>query len=187
LEAPASCYLKGYWQSPKYFASVESYIRQDIVVKEPLAGVNFEIAERIVDSQSVSLHVRRGDYATNPVTQNYHGTCGPEYYESAQRALLEQLGSIELFVFSDDPDWVEHNLRFLAPATMMQHNGPSRDYEDLRLLSLCRHHIIANSTFSWWGAWLCANPTKSVIAPKNWFRGAGLSANDLLPNSWIRI
>jgi hypothetical protein len=187
LKAPSCCYLQGYWQTPRYFATIESFIRQDIVVEEPLTGPNLETAENIRHTEAVSLHVRRGDYVDNLETHQYHGVCGPEYYENAQRVLLEHLGKIELFVFSDDPDWVERNLRFLAPATLVRHNPPERDYEDLRLLSLCRHHIIANSTFSWWGAWLSSHAEKRVIAPKRWFSSAKHSTADLIPPDWTQL
>jgi hypothetical protein len=131
--------------------------------------------------------VRRGDYVANASTHEYHGVCSPEYYEAAQKLLAHRLGAIELFVFSDDADWVERHLRFFGPATFVKHNGPAQDYEDLRLLSLCRHHIIANSTFSWWGAWLCRHVEKLVIAPKRWFQGARHSTDDLIPQQWIRL
>jgi hypothetical protein len=92
-----------------------------------------------------------------------------------------------LFVFSDDPDWVEANLGFQSPFIVLRHNGPEGDYEDLRLMSLCDHHIIANSTFSWWGAWLCPKSDKIVIAPRNWFQDASHSTADLIPEEWIRV
>ena len=87
----------------------------------------------------------------------------------------------------DDPAWARENLRFICKAEIVDHNGPEQDYEDLRLMSLCRHHIIANSTFSWWGAWLSQSPDKKVIAPRNWFKGAQQSADDLLPPEWLRL
>ena len=187
LDAPSACYLQGYWQSPKYFASVEHSIRDELTVATPPAGQNLEFAARIAQTMSVSLHVRRGDYVTNPTTHQYHGVCGPNYYEAAQRMLRESLGNAQLFVFSDDPAWVEENLRFILPATILKHNGPEKHFEDLRLMTLCKHHIIANSTFSWWGAWLCPHPDKMVIAPKNWFKDAGHDAADLVPQEWRTI
>ena len=187
LDSPAPCYLQGYWQSPKYFADIESQIRKEFTVKAPLAGQNLVVAGRIGGCMAVSLHVRRGDYVDNAHTHRYHGTCGAEYYGVAERYLLRRIESPQLFVFSDDPDWAEANLRFRSPVTILRHNGPERDYEDLRLMTMCRHHIIANSTFSWWGAWLCQNPGKIVIAPKNWFREANHSTADLIPDSWIRL
>lgn len=187
LEAPARCYLRGYWQSPKYFAAIEPTIRQELTCREAPDGENGRAAERISNSCSVSVHVRRGDYVESATTNRFHGVCSPAYYRAAEDHLRLQLPDARLFVFSDDPDWAEQNLRFVSPATFFRHNGPGRDYEDLRLMSLCKHHIIANSTFSWWGAWLCRNPGKIVIAPQNWFREAGQSTRDLIPDTWIRL
>ena len=187
LDAPGACYLEGYWQSPKYFSDIEPLILREFTVKESLRGQNLEISKRISDCLAVSLHVRRGDYVNNERTNRYHGTCGAEYYDAAELYLRERLGAMQLFVFSDDPDWAEANLHFRSPVTVLRHNGPERNYEDLRLMTLCRHHIIANSTFSWWGAWLCQSPGKIVIAPKTWFRGANYDTSDLIPKEWIRL
>lgn len=187
LDTPGSCYLQGYWQSPKYFTDIETVIRKEFTVKDPLAGQNRDLANRIRACTAVSLHVRRGDYVDNAQTNRYHGVCGAEYYEAAERYLLGHSESMELFVFSDDPDWAEENLRFRSPVTVLRHNGPERDYEDLRLMTMCRHHIIANSTFSWWGAWLCSSVDKIVVAPNNWFREAGHNTADLIPEAWARI
>ena len=93
------------------------------------------------------------------------------------------------FVFSDDKSWVKENLQFDCPVTFVSHNGPEKNYEDLRLMSICKHHIIANSTFSWWGAWLNTNQHKKIISPLNWFSNKQLndSTGDLIPETWVRI
>jgi hypothetical protein len=187
LDAPAHCYLRGYWQSPKYFASIESSIRRELGYRNALTGANLDAADDISRSPAVSVHVRRGDYAASATTNQYHGTCDLEYYLAAEALLCRKVGEPRLFIFSDDPDWVEKNLHFESPTTIVRHNGPERHYEDLRLMTLCKHHIIANSTFSWWSAWLCANPGKIVVAPRNWFRDAGHSTADLIPEDWIRV
>lgn len=187
LESPVPCYLRGYWQSPKYFAAIDSCIRQELTLRDPPDRQNREAAANISDCVSVCVHVRRGDYVESATTSRFHGTCSPAYYLAAEERLLQQLSNPRLFVFSDDPDWAVQNLRFVSPVTYFRHNGAERDYEDLRLMSLCKHHIIANSTFSWWGAWLCRNPDKIVIAPQNWFREATHSTRDLIPDNWIRM
>jgi hypothetical protein len=187
MDSPSNCYLQGYWQSPKYFSAIESAIRAELTVREPLSGRNRDIADEIRDGLSVSVHVRRGDYVTNPNTRDYHGFCEPEYYEMAQRRMKERFGPVRFFVFSDDPAWVSANLKFVSPATIVDHNGTEQDHEDLRLMSLCRHHIIANSTFSWWGAWLSESPDKMIVAPKAWFREGGQRTDDLIPESWVRL
>jgi hypothetical protein len=186
LEAPAHCYLQGYWQSPKYFAAVEDTIRREFGFRDALSEKSSDVAKQIAQSFAVSVHVRRGDYAWNPQTRQYHGTCSPQYYAAAEARLRERLGDPTLFVFSDDPDWAEHNLDFRSRTVIVRHNSAARDYEDLHLMTLCRHHIIANSTFGWWGAWLCRHGAKVVIAPRNWFREA-IAAEDLIPADWIRL
>lgn len=187
LERRGRCYLQGYWQSPRYFASMEPTIRGELTVREPPAGANLAMAEKIKSTLAVSVHVRRGDYASSRSTHHYHGTCGPDYYLAAEADVRRRVGNCTLFVFSDDPNWVTQNLRFESETIVVRHNGPEGDYEDLRLMTLCQHHIIANSTFSWWGAWLCPNPGKFVVAPRQWFRDPGHSADDLIPREWIRL
>lgn len=187
LDLGDDVYLDGYWQSPKYFADIEDVIRAEFKVRDPLTGRNLEVARRIGNCASVSLHVRRGDYVSNPTTNLFHGTCSPEYYKAAEEEVRSRHGDVQLFVFSDDPDWADANLCFRSPAHVVRHNGPEGDYEDLRLMSLCQHHIIANSTFSWWAAWLCEYPQKTVVAPRNWFRESGHRADDLIPQGWMRL
>jgi hypothetical protein len=181
------CYLIGYWQSPKYFESIEPLIRKELSIADPLDGINEIVARHIESTTAVAVHVRRGDYVTNPDTNRYHGTCSPEYYRDAEDWLKSRVGSITLFVFSDDPDWVRGNLHFTSPSRIVDHNGPDHAHEDLRLMSLCPHHIIANSTFSWWGAWLSLHQDKIVIAPRRWFTEAAHSTEDLIPRTWVRL
>lgn len=187
LQAPAHCYLEGYWQSPKYFASIESVIRREFRLCEPLTDSDAAMKSRMARQASVSVHVRRGDYISNRTTALYHGTCSPAYYLSAEDRLRRLLGELTLFVFSDDPAWCEANLRFKSRTFIVRQDGPDRDYVDLELMSSCQHHIIANSTFGWWGAWLCPNPAKIVITPKNWFQDSNISAEDLVPENWLRL
>ncbi len=187
LNAPSHSYLQGYWQSWKYFHAIDRQLREEFTSRNKLVGENAATAARINTCTAVSVHVRRGDYVQDPHTARYHGVCGPDYYAAAERLLRERVGDIDLFVFSDDPSWAEANLRFSSNSVVVRHNPPDRDYEDLRLMTLCRHHIIANSTFSWWGAWLCQNPGKIVIAPKKWFAEAKLDTSDLIPEGWIRL
>ena len=181
-------YLDGYWQSEKYFADFADAIRQDFTVKRPPSPPNAAWLQRIGDGLSVSIHVRRGDYVTNAEANKFHGTCGIDYYERAVRALCERLGgSPEFFVFSDDPDWVRSHLDLGAHRHhYVTDNDAKTNYEDLRLMAACRHHIIANSTFSWWGAWLNPSPSKTVVAPRRWFRADGMDDRDLIPASWVR-
>ncbi len=187
LNAPKDAYLVGYWQSEKYFHDVGNLIKSEFRVKSMLTGANAEMAAAISSQQAVSIHVRRGDYASNPTTNLFHGLCSLDYYAAAVAKLTEVVPDPHFYVFSDDPEWIISHLRLDYPTTYVTHTGPDEEHEDLRLMTLCRHHIIANSSFSWWGAWLCDFPGKIVIAPRKWFNDPGVTTRDLIPESWIRI
>jgi hypothetical protein len=184
---PDGIYLHGYWQSEKYFSNISEIIHREISVKSPITGRNAEIAEHIASCQSVSVHIRRADYVTKAYTELFE-PCSLEYYSAAILRLARVVKKPHLFVFTDDKAWVHENFKFSYPITFVDHNGPDKNYEDLRLMSLCKHNIIANSTFSWWGAWLNSNPNKIVFAPNKWFTEiARSSPRDLIPDSWIKI
>ena len=180
-------YLDGFWQSERYFSDIRDTILRDFTAIQPLAGKNLELAEQLATVTSVSIHVRRGDYVTNRAALEYHGVCQLEYYRQGIEYIAEKVGKPRLFIFSDDPEWVRKNLHLPYPSTFVDHNGPDRAYEDLRLMSLCSHNIIANSSFSWWGAWLNRNPGKVVVAPSRWFNRQDINTDDLIPPGWLRI
>ena len=180
------CYLSGYWQSEKYFLDAASVIRADFAFKLSLEASNTVLAEQICKVNSVSLHVRRGDYASNPKTTATHGLCTLDYYQAAVRYVSERVEHPQFFIFSDDIDWVKGNLKVDFPCQYVDHNYGDKSYNDMHLMSLCRHQIIANSSFSWWGAWLNANPDKIVVAPKKWFVNENNTA-DLLPQGWVSL
>ena len=180
-------HLDGYWQSEKYFRDVADVIRMELRPRSEPDTRNRELATRIRGASSVSIHVRRGDYVSNAEANAVHGTCSPEYYEKAVAFVAHQVPNPELFVFSDDAAWARENLRFTHPTTHVTHNGADRPHEDMRLMSSCRHHVIANSSFSWWGAWLGDNPDKRVVAPREWFRRRELDTRDLIPDSWTLL
>lgn len=179
-------YMMGYWQSEKYFKDFEQTIRADFSFKTPLTGQNLETAVRMQGCQSVSLHVRRGDYVTHAQTAKILNVCSLTYYRNAITHIAERLSKCRFFVFSDDLQWVRDNLEIPFPADYIDVNRGMRSYIDMQLMSLCRHHIIANSSFSWWGAWLNPDSDKMVIAPSKWFRN-GLDDSDLIPPQWIRL
>lgn len=179
-------YLLGYWQSEKYFSRFEKTIRADFTFSAPLLGKNLDLAARIADTNAVSLHVRRGDYVSNPKTRAQHGLCSLDYYRTAVDAIARRVTTAEFFVFSDDIAWAAANLVLPGTCHFVSHNTGQDSYVDMHLMSLCRHHIIANSSFSWWGAWLNPGPEKIVIAPKRWF-ATGVEARDLLPAGWILL
>ena len=182
---PAHIYINGYWQSDKYFNNIKSSILKEFSFKEPLEGLNKELSEKILSCKSVSIHIRRGDYVSNRLTYFTHGVCGIEYYINAINSIAKQVDEPHFFVFSDEPEWTMQNIKSAYPTSYISHNLKQNDFEDMRLMSLCRHHIIANSSFSWWGAWLCNNQNKIVIAPKKWFNEYKADTKDLYPEDWI--
>lgn len=182
----SSVYIDGYWQSYKYFELIDSQLRQEFTFKSPICGLNLQLSKKISSTNSVSVHVRRGDYVTNKQTNSVHGVCSVDYYHAAIHVIVENVENPVLFVFSDDIAWVKNNLTFYSPVVFVDHNTGKQSYNDMYLMSLCKHHIIANSSFSWWGAWLGSNPTKLVIAPKKWFTNDAVTV-DLIPETWIRL
>lgn len=186
LSQPDNVYLEGYWQSERYFIDVSDIIRKDFTVENLLTDKNLELADEIHGVNSVSLHVRRGDYVINEKNRAFHGGCSLGYYRNAEEMVEQTIIDPHFFVFSDDPRWVADNLKLRHPARYISHNG-SMAHEDLRLMSFCRHHIIANSTFSWWGAWLSAGTNKLVIAPDHWFSDPSINTVDLIPSGWLRL
>ncbi|RIZ69486.1 MAG: alpha-1,2-fucosyltransferase [Methylococcales bacterium] len=180
------CYLYGYWQSELYFKAIESVIRQDFTFREPLKEHNAELALEMATIQAVSLHVRRGDYVSDPKNRNVMAICDLEYYRKAISYVVERVDCPVFYIFSDDVPWVKQNLSVGFPCVYVEHNRSAESYRDMQLMSLCRHHVIANSSFSWWGAWLNANPAKIVIAPKHWFRNRN-DDGDLIPDEWVRL
>ena len=187
LDLPDGVYLDGSWQSEKYFADIEAVIHQEFTVKIPQAGKDKELAEQMASCESVSLHIRRGDYVSNPLTNQILGTCDRDYYPRCVEYLIQTVKNPHFFVFSDEPEWSRDNLNLLYPTTFVDHNKADKDYEDLRLMSQCKHNIIANSTFSWWGAWLNQNPEKIVWAPKRWLKSDYYNTRDMIPDKWIKV
>lgn len=187
LKLRSNIYMVGYWQSEKYFKDIGYIIREEFTLKDPPSSKSDRLSKLITKTNSVCLHVRRGDYVSNPTTYQYHGVCSRNYYESAVETLCQLVRNPHFFVFSDDIEWVKQNLRLNHSVTYIDHNGEEKDYEDLWLMSLCKHNIIANSSFSWWGAWLNSNSKKIVIAPKQWFKDKSIDTKDLIPNNWIKM
>lgn len=183
---PPPCYLTGYWQSERYFADVALTIRTDFTFRQPMSSRNLELAVEIGAVNAVSLHVRRGDYVSDPKTTATNGVCPQAYYEAAIKYIAERVEAPHFFVFSDDTEWVRANLRSQYPCRYVDHNRGADSYNDMRLMSLCRHHIIANSSFSWWGAWLNSRDDKIVVTPRNWFANGG-NTQDLLPIGWTAL
>jgi hypothetical protein len=179
-----NCYYDGYWQNYQYLMTMELIFQNEFSLKSPLSENLKESVEKIKSSQSISIHIRRGDYISIKKNYKFYGVCSKIYYENAIQFITRNLFKPTFYIFSDDLSWAKEN--FIGHQyNFITGNQPA---EDLYLMSLCKHNIIANSTFSWWGAWLNQNAEKIVIAPKQWYNGE-LNKNtvDLIPSSWIRM
>ena len=174
----------GYWQSPLYFEGYADLIRNEFRFKEPLSEPSQAIAQQIAATESVCLHVRRGDYGLATNSQNL-GLLSIEYYQKAIESITQKVANPYFFLFSDDPQWVLQNLPLSHPYTLVDVNGGKNSWQDLALMTLCKHNIVANSSFSWWGVWLGINPDKQVICPNPWFRSSAMS--DMIPAHWTKL
>lgn len=186
INVPLDCYLDGYWQSDKYFKEIEGVIRSDFNFQIPLSDENRYLASIIENSNSISLHIRRGDYAKDLKTLSTHGLCSIDYYDSAIGYILGKIQSPYFFIFSDDIDWAKENIKLDFPCLFINNNVRENSYVDMQLMSMCKHNIIANSSFSWWGAWLNKNESKVVVAPQKWFV-SNLEIDDLIPENWVTL
>lgn len=176
-------YLKGYWQNENYFRSIAKEVKSSVILKAPLCDNSQKVANQINTANSVGIHIRRGDYVSNPTANAHHGICSLEYYSEAIQLVLNSFPSAKFFVFSDDIPWCIENLNFNSDAIYVNHNGSESSHEDFALLSMCKHHIIANSSFSWWAAWL-NDALGKTIAPKNWYRSSHRKTQDIIPSRW---
>lgn len=197
FKLPSPMYLNGYFQSEKYFQNIKPELASGFGLATALDDQNKALADQIRATNSISVHVRRGDY-TKGVYNSFFGGLTEQYYRLAVSKILSSVENPQFYVFSDDITWCKNNLR-LKDAFFVEHNKGDNAYKDLFLMAQCRHNIIANSSFGWWAAWMNANPDKIVIAPNKWFQQEYLenretiypcriyNTKDLIPASWIKI
>lgn len=189
LKLSDNTYLIGYWQNPLFFAGVEDVLKKDFTIKKVPSLSNKEMLHDIVGCNSVSVHVRRGDFKNLPVL----GTIEPEFYLNAISYILEHVSSPVLYFFSDDMKWVRENFDAYSKKCKINYvelnNSPDSEIEDLRLMSNCKHNILGNSTFGWWSAWLNGNPEKIVVTPQKLFfdTSINLQLQGMIPKTWIRF
>ncbi len=187
FNAPGHVFLSGYWQSEKYFNNHRPQLIDLIKPNERILETIHKGKElkQITSTNSIGLHIRRGDYVNDPIINQYHGICSIEYYKTAVNYLSEYIKDPYFYIFSDDHEWGEENFKWLnKPYVFLKNKTEDSDIFDLWLMSQCKHQIIANSSFSWWGAWLNQNPEKIVIAPERWFKVSDRNSIDLIPGSW---
>jgi hypothetical protein len=185
---PDNVYLEGYWQSPKYFEDIQEILFSDFRIIDPLDDYNTRILEQIESDRdsSVSLHVRRGDYVDEDTALL---ECSADYYMQSVNYIKCRISRPHFYIFSDDLHWVKNNLFLDQKVTFVEQNPKENAHLDLFLMSRCKHHINANSSFSWWGAWLGHNKDNLVIVPQRWFkeRYPGRFTSDRAPENWVRM
>lgn len=173
-------WLTGFFQSYKYFEDIQDVIRSEFKLR-----ADFPVNNNITETESVFIHIRRGDYVSNGAANKFFGLCSLDYYQRAINIMSERLINPKFFIFSDDISWVRDNLKLVNAVYVS--DGKLKDFEELSLMSQCHHAITANSSFSWWGAWLINNPSKIVITPQQWFADKKADASDLIPDTWLKI
>ena len=175
-------YVKGYFQTEKYFLQIRETLIKQFIINTEIKDSTKNYKKKITEAEnSCSIHIRRGDYVTNNKSNSIHGTCSLDYYKQAIKIIEDKYKNITFFIFSDDISWTKENLN-LVNAIYIDHK--CLPHEDIYLMSLCKHNITANSSFSWWAAWLNENISKTVVAPKQWFVD---KENEIACLNWIKI
>ena len=185
FSASANSYLEGYWQTEKYFKPIETLLSDsDFSFKNPMSPNAFTLSSIIQSSNAICVNIRRGDFVNN----DFHGAVGVDYYRNAETIIGAEITDPHYFIFSDDMDWCTENITFSGNVTHVDHKYAGNKFQDyLRLMTICKHFIIPNSSFAWWAAWLNASESKMVIAPKKWFNNPTWDTCDIIPNKWIKI
>lgn len=191
LKASKNIYLDGYWGNELFFKEIRTELLDILEIKDDFINDDFlKLKDEIKNANSISVHIRRGDYAKNPKTLNFFGLMPVEYYQKAINYFNERINKPVFYVFSNDIEYVKQNFNFNTKVVYIK-NVYLQDYHELKLMSFCKHNIIANSTFSWWAAWLNENSEKTVIAPKKWYNDK--KAQDyyekysFVPENWIKL
>lgn len=188
LQVPKNAYLRGYWQTEKYFRDIRGLLLTELQLIDAPDERNLSMTTLIQrSSPSVSIHIRRGDYVSNPSASRFHGLLPLDYYYKAMQFVKGKIAKPHFFVFSDDIPWAKQNLKIDDPITFVDHNTAESDHFDFALMSRCNHHIVANSSFSWWSAWLADSPDKIIIAPRQWYVIQDDTRRDLIPETWFRL
>jgi hypothetical protein len=181
LSLPRKIALHGYWQSEQYFLAIKNIIIEDLSLKIKIKPLFLDLVNQ---KNTVAVHFRLGDYINNQEVNEIHGVCDPDYYQKAFSFFHGTQENVSFYIFSDDIEWVKKNIHFPENSNFIKGNN---HIEDFQLMRLCNHQIIANSTFSWWAAWLNLKSDKKIIAPKNWFKDTSRNSSDIIPSEWIKL
>lgn len=175
--------LDGFFQSEKYFLKYRTELLHEFQIVSNLKSVTKSNIQQMAQENSVSIHIRRGDYLQHEI----HNTDKTAYYAQAIEHIKLTINNPVFYMFSDDMNWVKENFPIDGNVQYIDFNDDATNYEDMKLMSSCKHNIIANSSFSWWSAWLNTNPDKIVIAPKKWFNSEERNYSDVIPVAWIKL
>ena len=195
LDAPDNVYMTGSFISERYFEGIKDIIKEEFSFRIEQSEKDIAVAKMIHDTESVSIHIRRGEVVQEAQNQTTYNFIGAEYFSACIDYINTHIRNPHFFVFSDDIEWVKGNFKISFPINYVDHNDDGVDYrvdsgsdfQDMRLMSQCKHNIITNSTFSWWGAWLNQNPNKIICAPKEFVRISNFDNKDILPNEWVKF
>lgn len=183
LELRGNYYIRGFFQSEKYFKNIKEVIRKELTIKDEFIPKDDLLIKSISNQNSVSIHIRRGDYIRNLSSMEAHGLCSKDYYTKSIEFIKRELGNdIHFYLFTDDAKWVQNEMKWEINSTLIENKTT---LEDFYLMSLCKQNIIANSTFSWWAAWLNNNNDKKVILPKHWLNNLLSETIEIAPKNWI--
>ena len=178
-------FLSGYFQSEKYFRDIADILEKEFNPRQKINEKNLIYLQKVQSQNSVMLHIRRGDYVKNNANLSFHGLCSIKYYKKAISKIKKTIKNPKFFVFSDDLNWAKLNFGDNKSFIYVEGNKNSPEM-DLMIMKNCKNHIIANSSFSWWGAWLGNNKNKIVISPSPWFE-INKNCKDLIPYKWKKL
>jgi len=181
----SNIHLVGYWQSEKYFMDIKGILVDEIIDKDVVNS--YHQFSKLTECNTVALHVRRQDYVNNSETANHHGALDVEYYNNAVDLMNKNVSDPHYIVFTDDVAWAKANIVLNQKTTYWENDSEDKSWHDLILMSSCKHFIIANSSYSWWAAWLAEKEGTMIIAPSRWFNDTPDDARDIVPSRWIRI
>jgi hypothetical protein len=183
--APRNCRLIGYWQSPKYFQKHKKKLLIEFSPKKPIA-LSSKITSLLKNYPTTSIHVRKGDYVSNPQATSLLGCLPISYYQAALEIINKIDKNMKYIIISDDINWCKKNFNKITDPNVVTYTFVG-EVEDMEIMKRTSHNIVANSSYSWWGAYLNQNPNKTIVVPKQWFQPGTLSSKDLIPNSWIKV
>ncbi|AZZ36566.1 alpha-1,2-fucosyltransferase [Bdellovibrio sp. qaytius] len=186
IHSTSAQFFFGYFQSELNFNKIRPILLQEFESRTKASEQNQVLIQKMQSCEAVALHVRRGDYLTQASTQ-VHGTCNLDYYRKCIAHISQKVSNPVFFIFSDDQAWTKENLKIDFECHFIDHNKGEQSYWDMLLMKNCKHNITANSSFSWWGAWLNTNPNKIVMAPAKWYNDTSINTENLHPKDWIKV